>query len=51
MHSEDLTVGAEQVSQDTLEALYHEVPTFNYSYKYNTDQLHRTSLVNRFAEV
>jgi hypothetical protein len=45
MHSEDLTVGAEQVSQDTLEALYHEVPTFIYSYEYNSDQLHRTNLV------
>jgi hypothetical protein len=45
MHSEDLTVGAEQVSQDTLEGLYHKIPTFIYSYKYNSDQLHRTSLV------
>jgi hypothetical protein len=45
MHSENLSVGARQVSQDTLEALYHEVPTFIYSYKYNTDQLHRTNLV------
>jgi hypothetical protein len=45
MHSENLTVGAEQVSQDTLEALYHEVPTFIYSYKIDTNQLHRTSLV------
>jgi hypothetical protein len=45
MHSEDLTVGAEQVSRDTLEALYHEVPTFIYSYENRTDQLHRTSLV------
>jgi hypothetical protein len=44
MHSESHTVGAEQVSQDTLEALY-QVPTFIYSYKGNTDQLHRTSLV------
>jgi hypothetical protein len=31
--------------QDTREAFYHEVPTFIYSYKQNTDQLHRTSLV------
>jgi hypothetical protein len=45
MHSEDLTAGAEQVSQDTREALYLEVPTFIYSYKTNADQLHRTSLV------
>jgi hypothetical protein len=65
MHSESHTVGAEQVSQDTLEAnalnrdlaktafqdakeaLYHlhKVPTFIYSYKGNTEQLHRTSLV------
>jgi hypothetical protein len=44
MHNESHTVGAEQVSQDTLEAFYH-VPTFIYSYKYNTDQLHRTNLV------
>jgi hypothetical protein len=44
MHSESHTVGAEQVSQDTLEAFY-QVPTFIYSYKYDTDQLHRTSLV------
>jgi hypothetical protein len=29
---------------DTREALYHEVPTFIYSYKYNTDQLYRTNL-------
>jgi hypothetical protein len=45
MHNENLTVGAEQVSQDTLEALYHEVPTFIYSYEYETHQLHRTHLV------
>jgi hypothetical protein len=94
MHSESLTVGAKQVSQETLEAIFkltlsgstpeaislaldlnvqtvkqviaresknlhkegsqckqdtrddlHEVPTFIYSYKPNTDQLHRTSLV------
>jgi hypothetical protein len=45
MHSENLTVGAEQVSQDTLEALYLEVPTFIYSYMYNTNKLHRTKLV------
>jgi hypothetical protein len=44
MLNENHTAGAEQVSQDTLEALY-QVPTFIYSYKYNTDQLHRTSLV------
>jgi hypothetical protein len=65
MHKEELTAGAEQVSQDTLEAnalnrdlaktalqdaredLYYldEVLTFIYSYKFDTDQLHRTSLV------
>jgi hypothetical protein len=45
MHSENLTVGAEQVSQDTLKALYHEVPTFIYSYIRDNDQLYRTSLV------
>jgi hypothetical protein len=45
MHSENLTVGAEQLSQDTLKAFYHEVPTFIYSYNRDTDQLHRTSLV------
>jgi hypothetical protein len=45
MHSENLTTSAEQVSQDTLEALYHEVPAFIYSYKYNTNRLHRTNLV------
>jgi hypothetical protein len=44
MHSESHTVGAEQVSQDTLEAFY-QVPTFIYSYKRNTNQLHRTNLV------
>jgi hypothetical protein len=44
MHNESLTLGAEQFSQDTLEAFY-QVPTFIYSYKYNTEQLHRTSLV------
>jgi hypothetical protein len=44
MHSESHTVGAERVSQDTLEASY-QVPTFLYSYKYMTDQLHRTNLV------
>jgi hypothetical protein len=42
MHSESHTVGAEQVSQDTLAAFY-KVPTFIYSYKRETDQLHRTS--------
>jgi hypothetical protein len=36
---------AETSLQDTREALNHEVPTFIYSYKYNTAQLHRTSLV------
>jgi hypothetical protein len=45
MHSDNLTEGAEQVSQDTLEALYHDVPTFIYSCKTNTGQLHRTNLV------
>jgi hypothetical protein len=44
MHNESHTVGGEQVSQDTCEAFY-QVPTFIYSYKYYTDQLHRTSLV------
>jgi hypothetical protein len=44
MHNESHTVGAEQVSQDTLEAFY-QVPTFVYSYEENTDQLHRTCLV------
>jgi hypothetical protein len=44
MHSESHTVGAEQVSQDTLEA-FSQVPTFIYSYIYNTDQLHRANLV------
>jgi hypothetical protein len=37
MHSESHT-------QDTLETFY-PVPTFIYSYRYKTDQLHRTSLV------
>jgi hypothetical protein len=37
MHSESQT-------QDSLEAFY-QVPTFIYSYKFNTDQLHRTSLL------
>jgi hypothetical protein len=45
MHNESHTVAAEQVSLGTLEALLHEVPTFIYSYKFSTDQLHRTSLV------
>jgi hypothetical protein len=45
MHNESHTEGAEQVSQDTLEALYHEVPTFIYSNEYDSDQLHRTNLV------
>jgi hypothetical protein len=44
MHNESHTVGAEQVSQDTLEAFY-QVPTFIYSYELGTDNLHRTSLV------
>jgi hypothetical protein len=45
MHSENLTVGAEQVSQDTLDSVLHEVSTYIYSYQYITDQLHWTSLV------
>jgi hypothetical protein len=45
MHSENETADAEQVSQDTLEAFYHEVPTFIYSYKPFTDQLDRTNIV------
>jgi hypothetical protein len=44
MGNKSHTVGAEQVSQDTLEAFYH-VPTFIYSYEIETDQLYRTSLV------
>jgi hypothetical protein len=44
MHNESHTVGAEQVYQETLEAFYH-VPTFIYSYEYDTDQLYRTNLV------
>jgi hypothetical protein len=44
MHNESHTAGAAQVFQDTLEAFY-QVPTFIYSYKYNTDQLQRASLV------
>jgi hypothetical protein len=36
---------AETSLQDTREALYHEAPTFIYSYTFNTDQLHRTNLV------
>jgi hypothetical protein len=38
---------AETSLDDTREALYHlhEVPTFIYSYKRNTDQLHQTNLV------
>jgi hypothetical protein len=43
MHSESHTAGAEQVSQDTLEAL-NQVAAFIYSYKSKTDQLHRTRL-------
>jgi hypothetical protein len=38
------TAGAEQITQDTLEAFY-QVPTNIYSYERDTDQLHRTSLV------
>jgi hypothetical protein len=45
MHSASHPEVEEQVSQDTLEAFYHVVPTFIYSYKYDTDQLHRTNLV------
>jgi hypothetical protein len=45
MHSASHTEVEEQVSQDTLEAFYHDVPAFTYSYKRFTDQLHRTSLV------
>jgi hypothetical protein len=44
MHNESHTVGAEQVSQDTLEAFY-KVPSFIYSYRFNTSLLYRTSLV------
>jgi hypothetical protein len=44
LHKEKLTFGAEQVSQDSLEAFY-QVPTFIYSYKRGTNNLHRTSLV------
>jgi hypothetical protein len=44
MHNESHTEGAEQVSQDTLEA-FNQVPTFIYSYEGNTNKLHRTSLV------
>jgi hypothetical protein len=44
MHSESNVLGAEQVSQDTLEA-FNKVPTFIYSYEMDTDRLHRTSLV------
>jgi hypothetical protein len=44
MHNESHTAGAEQVTQDALEA-FNKVPTFIYSY--NIDQLHRTSLVTR----
>jgi hypothetical protein len=34
-----------QCKQDTRDHL-HEVPTFIYSYEHNTEQLHRTSLIN-----
>jgi hypothetical protein len=44
MHNESHTVGAEQVSQDTLEAFY-QVPSFIYSYEEDTDQLHWANLV------
>jgi hypothetical protein len=44
MHSESHTVGAEQVSQDLLEAFY-PVSAFIYSYTYLTVQLHMTNLV------
>jgi hypothetical protein len=44
MHSEIHTVGAEQVSQDTLEA-FCQVPTFIYCYITDTNQLQRTNLV------
>jgi hypothetical protein len=36
---------AETSLQDTKETFYHEVPTFIYSCKRDTDQLHRCSLV------
>jgi hypothetical protein len=36
---------AETSLQDTREALYLKVPTFIYSYKTDTDQLHKTNLV------
>jgi hypothetical protein len=44
MHSETHTEGEEPVSQNSLGALYHDVPTFIYGYGAYTDQLHRTSL-------
>jgi hypothetical protein len=44
MHNESYTAGADQVTQDALEAFY-QVPTFIYSYKQGTGLLHRTSLV------
>jgi hypothetical protein len=44
MHSESHTAGAEQVSQDTLEAFY-QVPTFIYRNEMDTEQLRRTNLV------
>jgi hypothetical protein len=44
MGNKSHNVGAEQVTQDFLEAFY-QVPTFIYSYKQGTDQLHRTNLV------
>jgi hypothetical protein len=45
MHSASHTEVEEQVSQDTLEAFYHDVPAFIYSYRHSSDQLHRTNLV------
>jgi hypothetical protein len=44
MGNKSHTVGAEQVTQDSLEAFY-QVPSFIYSYKTDTEQLHKTSLV------
>jgi hypothetical protein len=44
MHNESHTAESEQVLKDTLEAFY-QVPTFVYSYKRETNQLHRTNLV------
>jgi hypothetical protein len=44
MHNESHTAGAEQVTQDTLEA-FPQVPTSIYSYEADTNQLSRTNLV------